>query len=135
MENGLFSRMHLTIVPRQYPTSFLWHGWSTYPPFNKALFGSRDVFRNEVVEKVVVVKCCEGDMIFHTIRVIKSSMNHERTSLLHHRIRKIYKTEINIGMLPIPVTLGSESNVNILVVTGMVVCKQRNINIYLYLFL
>ena len=69
-------------------------------------------------------------MIFHTIRVIKSSMNHERTSLLHHRIRKIYKTEINIGMLPIPVTLGSESNVNILVVTGMVVCKQRNINIY-----
>ena len=50
-------------------------------------------------------------MIFPTIRVMKSCMNHQMdgqtTSPLHHRIRNIYKTDINIGMLPIPVVARS----------------------------
>ena len=40
-------------------------------------------------------------------------MNHQMdgqtTSPLHHRIRNIYKTDINIGMLPIPVAVEKES--------------------------
>lgn len=110
----------LTIVPQQYPTSFSgswFHNisfWANRVVFcnggcwDKELWGPWGCLGSVSFQEWGCWEgcCCEGDVIFPTIRVMKSCMNRQMdgqtTSPLHHRIRNIYKTDtvLTLGCSP-----------------------------------